>query len=205
MYSKRGTMAAVVLIVAAVLFAGYGDHKANAPKKPAAQMTNMSHGNDEANEGTGVDKAAMSDPDNVAVLVHKQYFLPDDYEPEDLVYPDVPFTLKEKIEKRMMRQEAAEALEALFAGAAKTYSAVPVSSEHETGLAIDVSGRDGKCAAESCFGGTKEADWLAEHATEYGFIIRYPEGKDDIQSERGLRPPFSVCGPSTVFRACVLG
>ncbi|WP_342563400.1 D-alanyl-D-alanine carboxypeptidase family protein [Paenibacillus sp. FSL R7-0345] len=63
---------------------------------------------------------------------------------------------------------------------ARTYSAVPGHSEHQTGLAIDVSGSDGKCAAESCFGGTKEAGWLADHAAEYGFIIRYPEGKQSI-------------------------
>ncbi|MDF9840045.1 MULTISPECIES: D-alanyl-D-alanine carboxypeptidase family protein [unclassified Paenibacillus] len=63
---------------------------------------------------------------------------------------------------------------------ARTYSAVPGHSEHQTGLAIDVSGSDGKCAAESCFGGTKEANWLADHAAEYGFIIRYPEGKQAI-------------------------
>ncbi len=53
---------------------------------------------------------------------------------------------------------------------ARTYSAVPGHSEHQTGLAIDVSGSDGKCAAESCFGGTKEADWLAAHAAEYGLL-----------------------------------
>src|SRR5690606_24654703 len=40
---------------------------------------------------------------------------------------------------------------------AKTYSAVPGTSEHETGLAIDVTSSDGKCAAQDCFGGTKEA------------------------------------------------
>lgn len=63
---------------------------------------------------------------------------------------------------------------------AKMYSAVPGTSEHETGLAIDVSGSDGKCAAEDCFGGTKEANWLEKHAAEYGFIIRYPKGKAAI-------------------------
>ena len=61
-----------------------------------------------------------------------------------------------------------------------TYSAVPGHSEHETGLAIDVSGSDGKCAATDCFGDTMEAKWLAEHAAEYGFIIRYPKGKESI-------------------------
>lgn len=50
-------------------------------------------------------------------MVNKQYGLPDNYKPTDLVYPDVRFTFKEKIEKRMMRSEAAKALEKMFAGA----------------------------------------------------------------------------------------
>lgn len=63
---------------------------------------------------------------------------------------------------------------------AKRYSAVPGHSEHQTGLAIDVSGSTGVCAAEDCFGDTPEAKWLADHAAEYGFIIRYPKGKESI-------------------------
>lgn len=63
---------------------------------------------------------------------------------------------------------------------ARTYSALPGTSEHETGLAIDVTGGNGKCAAEDCFGGTNEAIWLEKHAAEYGFIIRYPQGKKNI-------------------------
>jgi zinc D-Ala-D-Ala carboxypeptidase len=61
-----------------------------------------------------------------------------------------------------------------------TYSAPPGTSEHETGLAIDITGGDGKCAAEQCFAGTKEAEWLENNAAEYGFIIRYPKGKEEI-------------------------
>ncbi|WP_160725534.1 M15 family metallopeptidase [Bacillus sp. USDA818B3_A] len=63
---------------------------------------------------------------------------------------------------------------------AMAYSAVPGTSEHETGLAIDVTGGDGKCAAEDCFAGTVPAKWLEKHAAEYGFIIRYPKGKKNI-------------------------
>ncbi|TDL74706.1 D-alanyl-D-alanine carboxypeptidase family protein [Rhodococcus qingshengii] len=63
---------------------------------------------------------------------------------------------------------------------AKTYSALPGTSEHETGLAIDVTGGDGQCPAEDCFGGTKEALWLEANAADYGFIIRYPKGKKAI-------------------------
>jgi zinc D-Ala-D-Ala carboxypeptidase len=63
---------------------------------------------------------------------------------------------------------------------ARRYSAVPGTSEHETGLAIDVSGSTGKCAADDCFGGTPEANWLAAHCADYGFIIRYLKGKESI-------------------------
>lgn len=63
---------------------------------------------------------------------------------------------------------------------AKTYSALPGTSEHQTGLAIDVTSGDGRCPAQDCFGNTAEAKWLQAHAAEYGFIIRYPEGKDAI-------------------------
>nr|WP_204516792.1 M15 family metallopeptidase [Brevibacillus fulvus] len=156
----------------------------------------------------------VTNPDSITVLINKQFSLAPDYKPADLVYPDVPFLFQDKIEKRMMRQEAAKALEEMFAGAkrdgvllagvsayrsyntqkslfahyvkkdgeekAKMYSAVPGASEHETGLSIDVSGIDGRCAAEDCFAGSSEALWLDQHAAEYGFIIRYPQGKEAI-------------------------
>ncbi len=149
-----------------------------------------------------------------AVLVNKENKLPQDYQTDDLVYPSIPFTFEEKIEKRMLKTVAASAIERLFTAAsneglglagvsayrshatqeslfnyyvdrdgleaALSYCAVPGTSEHETGLAIDVTASDGSCAAEDCFGDTKEAAWLAQHAAEYGFIIRYPEGKEDI-------------------------
>ena len=58
--------------------------------------------------------------------------------------------------------------------AADRYSARPGHSEHQTGLAIDVVGADGLCPAEPCFAQRPEASWLAAHAHEYGFIVRYP-------------------------------
>ncbi|WHY03585.1 M15 family metallopeptidase [Neobacillus sp. DY30] len=45
---------------------------------------------------------------------------------------------------------------------------------------MDATGGDGRCPAEDCFGETKKSIWLEEHATEYGFIIRYPKGKEAI-------------------------
>lgn len=57
---------------------------------------------------------------------------------------------------------------------ADTFSARPGYSEHQTGLAIDVN------EISDAFIGTPEAIWLEEHCVEYGFIIRYPQGKQDI-------------------------
>lgn len=58
--------------------------------------------------------------------------------------------------------------------AADTYSARPGYSEHQTGLAIDVNQID------DSFIGTPEAVWLENHCHEYGFILRYPQGKQGI-------------------------
>ncbi|UPK44518.1 D-alanyl-D-alanine carboxypeptidase family protein [Paenibacillus pabuli] len=59
-------------------------------------------------------------------------------------------------------------------------SSVPGHSEHQTGLAIDVSSPSVGNAIEEVFGTSKEGQWLAEHAAEYGFIIRYPKGEEGI-------------------------
>jgi zinc D-Ala-D-Ala carboxypeptidase len=56
----------------------------------------------------------------------------------------------------------------------------PGTSEHQTGLGFDVERTDRKCEFDSCFDDTPEANWLAAHAPEYGFIIRYPKGKTTI-------------------------
>lgn len=59
--------------------------------------------------------------------------------------------------------------------AADLGSARPGHSEHQTGLAIDVVACSGGCGGIDAFGGTVESDWVAAHAWEYGFIVRYEE------------------------------
>lgn len=59
-------------------------------------------------------------------------------------------------------------------------SAKPGTSEHQTGLAIDVSGPGIGYGLEQSFGATAEGKWLAKHAAEYGFVIRYKKGADSI-------------------------
>ncbi len=62
----------------------------------------------------------------------------------------------------------------------KKYSAPPGASEHHTGLAADVSCPSISYILDDSFAETDEGIWLKEHAHEYGFIIRYQEGKEDI-------------------------
>lgn len=62
-----------------------------------------------------------------------------------------------------------------------SYSAKPGYSEHQTGLAVDVGGTSNPtCNVRACFADTPEAAWLMENAHKHGFIIRYPQGKQDI-------------------------
>ena len=57
---------------------------------------------------------------------------------------------------------------------ADTYSARAGHSEHQTGLAFDLNSID------SSFADTQEGKWVNDNAYKYGFIIRYPKGKESI-------------------------
>ena len=154
------------------------------------------------------------EPSSITVFVNKEYALPKDYKPEQLVTPDVVFNLTVYDERTLMRPEAAKALEELFQSAkqqgivlygvsayrsysrqytiftnnivkkGKTYtlrySAVPGTSEHQTGLAIDVSAKSQGFNLNEDFASSPEGKWLAANAHNYGYIIRYPKGNEEI-------------------------
>lgn len=56
---------------------------------------------------------------------------------------------------------------------ADRYSARPGYSEHQTGLAFDIIGTNGDLVTEP-----KAAQWLLDHAADYGFVVRYLKGKE---------------------------
>lgn len=60
-------------------------------------------------------------------------------------------------------------------GQADAGSARPGHSEHQTGLALDVVACGSGCGGLDGFGGTAQSDWVAAHAWEYGFIVRYEQ------------------------------
>ncbi len=153
-------------------------------------------------------------PGSYTALVNRDYLLPADYVPKDLVELKVRFSSSAHDDKRKMRKIAAKALEKMFRAAEKkkiilcgvsgyrsyerqksiynrnvslhgkkatdTLSATPGSSEHQTGLTIDVSSASVSYLLTQRFAGTKEGKWLAKNAHKYGYIVRYPQGKSKI-------------------------
>lgn len=57
---------------------------------------------------------------------------------------------------------------------AKEWVALPGTSEHQLGIAVDINADKSKCSNEDVYG------WLAENAYKYGFVLRYPLGKQKI-------------------------
>lgn len=60
------------------------------------------------------------------------------------------------------------------------YSARPGTSEHQTGLAMDISTPSIHSALTTDFQDTPEGKWLRENAPTFGFVLRYPAGRENI-------------------------
>ncbi|ASW42637.1 M15 family metallopeptidase [Clostridium isatidis] len=150
---------------------------------------------DEVYEENSLEDPSIREPKyiNGILIVNKEYGLPDTYAPgED---PEA----REAFE-RMKIDAAAEGIylnafstyrsyytqERLYNNYVYTYgqpstdtfSARAGFSEHQTGLAFDIGGVDRSLWAQENFKYTEEAKWLKENCYKYGFILRYPEGKE---------------------------
>ncbi len=153
---------------------------------------------------------SIDNADSIWVVVNKLRALdPIDYAPDDLVYPDVVNINNQPMRQQtadalvamfdaasaddigLTVQSAYRSYEtqvSVYAGwvdsegqeAADLTSARPGHSEHQTGLAVDVSGSSGECSLQICFGETVYGKWLAENSWKYGFIVRYPDGFTDV-------------------------
>ena len=148
-----------------------------------------------------------ADPSGLAVLVNKHYALPADYVPE-------LEALGAGYGYGSLRPEAAQAFRAMADGAraegvslrsvsayrsyasqkitynnylkkyrqsvVDDFSARPGHSEHQTGLALDINVASSKAHFEN----TKAFAWLKAHCAEYGFILRYDQGKEGVTGYR---------------------
>lgn len=60
-----------------------------------------------------------------------------------------------------------------------TETAIPGTSEHQTGLAADIVTPTYQML-DAGFANTPAGQWLSEHAAEYGFVLRYPQDKQEV-------------------------
>ena len=143
----------------------------------------------------------------VDVIVNKYYKLSKDYEPDDLTKIDSKFASgsNQRLRKEAaikFEEMAAEALKngyKIYAGStyrsydyqlglynryvakdgfdeAETYSARAGYSEHQLGLAVDIINGKWEYLSEN----DEEYEWLIDNSYKYGFILRYPRGKEYI-------------------------
>ncbi len=132
---------------------------------------------------------------------------PKTYAPTDLVYPDVPNVnhqpMRQETATALVAMFAAARTEAGLGlsvqsayrsydtqvrvynqdvaahgqAYADTDTARPGTSEHQTGLAVDISAVPASCSLDACFGTTPQGIWLAANAWRFGFLLRYPADK----------------------------
>jgi len=179
------------------------------PKEPAVMSGTQNGGIDwyggYADPRT-ISPEIIADPEDVTVLVNKYFTLPDDYVPElvladssknqsirpeaddawDLMRAacetDTGYTLYLCSGYRTLEEQAT-----LFSTSvskqgvehAISRNAYPGRSEHNLGLALDISTTAVGSISYS-FGDTKAGMWVSTHAYQYGFILRYPQDKSDI-------------------------
>ena len=149
----------------------------------------------------------INEPNIIDVLVNKQNKLTDNYIPNDLLPINSKFAIgmqylryeaKEYFEK-MCSQAKIDGYDIMAVSTfrssdyqdklynnyclekgieyADMCSAKKEHSEHQTGLAVDVSDKNGDYYN---FINTKEFEWMKNNAYKYGFILRYPKYKTDI-------------------------
>lgn len=156
-----------------------------------------------------VTKTKTDIDDEYLILVNKFHYLEQDFAPDDIVtvsnwyaYGDNEIR-KEVYDKFRSMYNAAleEDLKLIITSSYREYdfqetlwnryanqkgeewadsvAARPGYSEHQTGLTLDIV-TDGEGSSMSAFDQTDEFKWLSKNAYKYGFILRYPEGKEDI-------------------------
>ncbi|MBU5315624.1 M15 family metallopeptidase [Clostridium bornimense] len=155
-----------------------------------------------------LDQYNYKDSNSIFVLVNKENKLQDGYIPTDLVeindnLVNKPIQMRSEAAEALNKMIAegkenglsmlltsgyrsSDSQESLYSDEVATrgeginYVAPPGTSEHETGLAIDITSNKIGCKLEDTFDTTDEGKWLKDNAHKFGFILRYPKDKEEI-------------------------
>ncbi len=190
----------VVLLTLVTAFIFNNDPPKSSQNSPSQTQTSQQKPAPKPTAKPAPAKAEYDDPNSLKVVVNKKRPLPNNYVPNDL---QGNLRREAAVASNQMTAAAANSGVSikLISGyrsqsnqaslynsyvkkdgqaAADTYSARPRHSEHQTGLAADYGNSNGECALEICFANTAGGQWLAANAHNYGFIIRYENGKTHI-------------------------
>lgn len=99
---------------------------------------------------------------------------------EDAKKEGVEFIVDSGYRSYYYQQKVLDKLVAELGDVAYQKAALPGASEHQTGLAFDIAYYRGGVFDDDVKEEDKEAIWLANNSYKYGFILRYPKGKEEI-------------------------
>lgn len=185
----------------------YNNYKIKNPNLSYSEIITNVNSNLDYEYYTNVQKADISK--NNLILVNKYYKLDNNYVPDNLVTIDTKYGYAQQLKKeaydafvKMADAANKEGLGLYIRSPyrsyntqlglyqnyvkqngqkeADTYSARAGYSEHQTGLAVDVMAKANVIADLGTFESTNEFTWMKNHCHEYGFILRYPKGKEYI-------------------------
>ena len=160
-------------------------------------------------KGVTVPSPTENELGSMAQLVNKNHNVSAEYVPADLVWVNLPSTRDTQLRAdaaqhliELFNGASAQGLTLYCCSGYRSYatqsslyqwnvdmygvagaelvSARPGMSEHQLGLAMDVTSATVDFDLVESFGATAEGQFIRDHAHEYGFIIRYPQGKTNI-------------------------
>jgi D-alanyl-D-alanine carboxypeptidase len=91
-------------------------------------------------------------------------------------------------------------LASIYGSEAGTMSATPGHSQHQLGTAVDFTNAAAGYEVWQAFGGTSASAWLREHASEHGFVLAYPSGKEIRTGYRWEPWHYRYVGPNNAER-----
>ncbi|MGL5354342.1 MAG: M15 family metallopeptidase [Clostridium sp.] len=161
----------------------------------------------DSNESQNNSKRDTYNP--MLMLVNDKYYLNKDFVPVNLEVVNISFSGAASKEEKQMEYEASKAMEKLVQGALEdgiylygvsgyrsfelqqhiydvnvsnngqeytnSYIAIPGRSEHQTGLSMDIGDASGNLIEKE-----EQVGWINNNSYKYGYIVRYPKGKESI-------------------------
>lgn len=194
-----------ILVASAIGSLSFNDTKNNKTNTPESQQqTKTDQSSTDNKSGFNKKQFSIDDPSSIWVVTNKKRPLGESFAPSDLTSINnadmrdaaakAAIDLMQSAKnqgvnlKLISGYRSYQAQKYLYESyvtkdgqaAADTYSARPGFSEHQTGLAADLGNSNGSCDLEICFADTEGGKWLADHAKDFGFVIRYPADKTAI-------------------------